>query len=74
MESFRSHLVEQEQELIILREENARLKSVREADQRRIKDLEERLVNAEAANNSLQRRVQASHQAKAVLENEVIVD
>ena len=71
MESFRSNLVESEQELILLREENSRLKNISEADRRRIKDLEDRLVNAESANNSLQRRVQASHQAKTVLENEV---
>ncbi len=71
MESFRSNLVESEQELILLREENARLKNISEADRRRIKDLEDRLVNAESANNSLQRRVQASNQAKTVLENEV---
>jgi len=71
VESFRSNLVESEQELILLREENARLKNISEADRRRIKDLEDRLVNAESANNSLQRRVQASNQAKTVLENEV---
>jgi hypothetical protein len=63
--------VEQEQELVLLREENVRLKSVSEADRRRIKDLEDRLVNAESANNSLQRQVHASKQAKVVLENEV---
>ena len=73
MESFRSHLVDQEQELILLRDENARLKNVSEVDRRRIKDLEDRLVNAESANNSLQRRVQASKFARVELENEVIL-
>jgi hypothetical protein len=71
VEGFRSHLVDQEQELVLLREENSRLKSVSEADRRRIKDLEDRLVNAEAANSSLQRRVEASKKAKVDLENEV---
>ena len=71
MESFRGHLVDQEQELILLREENLRLKNIAEADRRRIKDLEDRLVNAETANNSLQRRVQASKLTRAGLENEV---
>ena len=73
MESFRGHLVDQEQELVILREENLRLKNIAEADRRRIKDLEDRLVNAETANNSLQRRVQASKLARVDLENEVCV-
>ena len=68
---FRAHLVNSEHELILLREENTKLKGLTETDRRRIKDLEDRLVNAESANNSLQRRVQASHQAKTVLENEV---
>ena len=71
MDVFRAHLVNSEHELILLREENTRLKGLTETDRRRIKDLEDRLVNAESANNSLQRRVQASHQAKTVLENEV---
>ena len=71
VESFRGHLVDQEQELILLREENLRLKNISEADRRRIKDLEDRLVNAETANNSLQRRVQASKLARVDLENEV---
>ena len=48
-----------------------RLKNIAEADRRRIKDLEDRLVNAETANNSLQRRVQASKLARVDLENEV---
>merc|ERR1719203_2789374 len=54
MEKLRALLVEQEKELIVLREENTRLKGGSDGERRRIKDLESRLVNAEAANNSLQ--------------------
>lgn len=64
-------MVELEKELIILREENARLKSGSEGDKRRIKDLEGRLVNAESANTSLQRKVTAFNNAKITLENEL---
>ena len=42
-----------------------------EGDKRRIRDLEGRLVNAEAANSSLQRKCDAFSDVKANLENEV---
>ena len=42
-----------------------------EGDKRRIRDLEGRLVNAEAANSSLQRKCYAFNDVKANLENEV---
>ena len=42
-----------------------------EGDKRRIRDLEGRLVNAEAANSSLQRKCDAFNDVKANLENEV---
>lgn len=59
-----------EKEIILLREENLRLKGMSENDKRRIRDLEARLVNAETANSSLQRRVHAFNDAKATLEIE----
>ena len=68
---FRQALVEQEKEVVVLREENNRLKNSRESDKKRIRELENRLVNAESANTSLQRRVDAFCEAKVVLENEV---
>ncbi len=64
-------MVETEKELILLREENGRLKAGWEGEKRRTRDLETRLVNAESANTSLQRRVEAFCDAKVVLENEV---
>lgn len=70
-ESFRNRLVEHENELIVLREENARLKNGWDNDKKRMRELESRLVNAESANTSLQRRVDAFCEAKVVLENEV---
>ena len=42
-----------------------------EGDKRRIRDLEGRLVNAEAANSTLQRKCDAFNDVKATLENEV---
>ena len=71
IEKLRSRLVDNEQELIILREENSRLKGGSDGERRRIKDLETRLVNAEAANNSLQRKNNALNEAKGVLEKEL---
>jgi len=70
-DAFRSMLVEMEKELIIYREENARLKSMGEGKERRIKDLEDRLVNAEAANSSLSRKLEAFNSARLNLENEL---
>ena len=71
MESFRQRIVDTEKELILLREENQRLKAGWEGEKRRNRDIETRLVNAEAANGTLQRRVDAFCDAKQVLENEV---
>ena len=70
-EEFRARLVDMEQELILLREENMKLKSGSEGDKRRIRDLEGRLVNAEAANSSLQRKCDAFTELKSSLETEV---
>ena len=47
------------------------LKTLSEGQDKRIRDLEGRLVNAEAANNSLSRRVHAFDSARAHLENEL---
>ena len=71
MENFRQRIVDTEKELILLREENQRLKAGWEGEKRRNRDIETRLVNAEAANGTLQRRVDAFCDAKQVLENEV---
>ena len=70
-EEFRSRLVDMEKELILLREENSKLKSGSEGDKRRIRDLEGRLVNAEAANSSLHRKCDAFSGVKSALENEL---
>ena len=64
-------LVEMEKELILSREENGRLKTLGEGRERRIKDLEERLVNAEAANASLARKLEAFNTAAVKLGNEL---
>ena len=71
LELFRSKLVEMEKELILTKEENSSLKTLSEDQDRRIRDLEGRLVNAEATNNSLSRRIHAFDSAKAQLENEL---
>jgi len=71
MEKLRALLVEQEKELIVLREENTRLKGGSDGERRRIKDLESRLVNAEAANNSLQRKNVALAETKSALERDL---
>lgn len=71
VEKLRSRLVDAEQELIILREENSKLKGGSDGERRRIKDLETRLVNAEAANTSLQKKNVALTEAKSVLEREL---
>lgn len=71
LEDFRSRLVGTEQELILCREENGNLKTVGESQEKRVKDLEGRLVNAEAANNSLSRKISAFDNARVHLENEL---
>ena len=71
VENFRQRIVDTEKELILLREENQRVKAGWEGEKRRNRDIETRLVNAEAANGTLQRRVDAFCDAKQVLENEV---
>jgi len=70
-DSFRQRLVNVEKEVILLREENARLRANWDCEKKRSRDLESRLVNAESANTSLQRRVEAFCDAKLVLENEL---
>jgi len=55
----------------VLKEENYRLKGGSEGDRRRIKDLETRLVNAEAANGNLLRKNNALIEAKRKLEEEL---
>jgi len=69
--NFRTGLAESEKEVILLREENCRLKSGSDGEKRRIKDLENRLVNAESANNSLQRKNVALSEARSVLERDL---
>ena len=71
IEALRARLVEAEKELIVLREENTRLKGGSDGERRRIQDLEKRLVNAENANTSLQRKNAALVDAKTVLEKEL---
>ena len=68
---FRDRLVELEQENVLLREENYRLKGGNDGERRRIKDLETRLVNAEAANGSLRRKNTALEETKKELEKEL---
>lgn len=70
-DQFRNRIVETEKEVILLREENQRLRAGWDGEKRRIRDLENRLVNAEAANSTLQRKVDAFCEQKVVLENEV---
>ena len=64
-------MVEAEKEIIVLREENSRLKGGSDGERRRIQDLEKRLVNAENANTSLQRKNAALNDVKSVLEKEL---
>ena len=71
IEALRARLVDAEKELIVLREENTRLKGGSDGERRRIQDLEKRLVNAENANTSLQRKNAALVDAKTVLEKEL---
>lgn len=71
VENFRQRIVDTEKELILLREENQRVKAGWEGEKRRNRDIETRLVNAEAANGTLQRRVDGFCKAKLNLENEV---
>jgi len=71
LEDFRCRLVGTEQELILSREENGNLKVVGESKEKRARDLENRLVNAEAANNSLSRKISAFDNARVHLENEL---
>ena len=52
--------------MILSREENGNLKTVGESQEKRVKDLEGRLVNAEAANNSLSRKISAFDNARYV--------
>ena len=52
--------------MILCREENGNLKTVGESQEKRVKDLEGRLVNAEAANNSLSRKISAFDNARYV--------
>ncbi len=70
-EEFRGRLVALEEEVALLRQEKQQLRAGWDGEKRRTRDLEKRLVNAEAANTSLQRRVEAFCEAKNVLENEV---
>ena len=68
---FRQRLVSSEQELVLVRAERDRLKSGWDGEKRRVRDLESRLVNAESANTSLQRKVTALGHNELALENEV---
>ena len=69
--AFRDRLVESERELICRRDESSKVNEVWNADKQKVRALETRLVNAEAANNSLQRRVDAYCESKVVLEQEL---
>ena len=71
IKKFRDRLVDLEQDNILLREENYRLKGGNDGERRRIKDLETRLVNAEAANGSLRRKNAALEETKKELEREL---
>ena len=68
---FRDRLVDLEQDNILLREENYRLKGGNDGERRRNKDLETRLINAEAANGSLRRKNVALEETKEKLEREL---
>jgi kinesin family protein 23 len=71
VEQFRARLVEAEQRIALLDNENMKLKHGGDGERRRVRDLETRLVNAEAANNSLQKKNTALNEAKSVLEKEL---
>ena len=60
-----------EKELVLVRAERERLKTGWDGEKRRTRDLENRLVNAESANTSLQRKVEALGHNELALENEV---
>eukprot|EP00096_Caligus_rogercresseyi_P002527 TRINITY_DN1469_c1_g1_i1.p1 TRINITY_DN1469_c1_g1~~TRINITY_DN1469_c1_g1_i1.p1 ORF type:complete len:848 (+),score=297.15 TRINITY_DN1469_c1_g1_i1:157-2700(+) len=70
-DQFRKRIVDMDHELILLREEKAKYRSAEELKNRRIEELEARLVSTEAANSSLQRRVGAYSETKNVLEWEL---
>ena len=71
VEIFRQRLVDNEKENTLFRDEKQKLTAGWEGEKRRIRDLETRLVNAEAANATLQRRADGFNDAKHILENEV---
>ena len=71
IKQFRDRLVALEQENVLLREENFRLKSGNDGERRRNRDLESRLVNAEAVNGSLLRKNKALEETKKELERDL---
>jgi len=68
---FRELLAKQEKENVLLRAENKQLKAQIEGERKKVFNLEQRLVSAEAANRSLNNRVAAYTDMKQVLENEL---
>merc|ERR1712113_133261 len=71
IKQFRDRLVALEQENVLLREENFRLKGGNDGERRRNRDLESRLVNAEAVNGSLLRKNKALEETKKELERDL---
>jgi len=69
--AFRDKLVDSERELICLRDESSKINENWKDDKQKIRALETKVVNAEAANNSLQRRVNAFCETKNILEQEL---
>jgi len=69
--AFRDLLKRQDDEVILLRNENKQLRVQLEAERKRARQIETRLANAEAANRSLNEKVNAYADVKLILENEL---
>merc|ERR1711915_52638 len=68
---FRDHLLKQEEELVLLRNENKNIKLQLEIERKKSRQLESRLVNAESANKSLNDKVSMYKDMNLLYENEL---
>ena len=68
---FRDFLAKQEEELLLLRAENKKLKTQLQAERRKTTSYEQKIVSAEAANRNLIDKVAAYEDMKQILENEL---
>ena len=69
--SFRSEILEMEEELVLKRREVQSLRAEVEAERSRSQDLEGRIMNAEAANATLQRHIHEHQRYAKMLEDEM---